>query len=133
MTELMFKIANEPAPNICTVNPALPAALAAAVTKALAKNPDIRYETGEAFARDMRQVLAFPEPLRPLFVAPDNPLVSVVENRTEALFMATAKMDTTFSDVSTTSDYGTTVVLPKDVSPSDAVTQPLTIPQRRPS
>jgi serine/threonine-protein kinase len=133
MTELMFKIANEPAPNIRAVNPAVPAALAAAVTKALAKKPEIRYESGEAFARDLRQALANPEHLQPKPVAPDTPLVSAVENRTEALFMATEKMDTAVPDVSSANDYGTTVILPKDAVSSEVVTQPLTVPLRRPS
>lgn len=50
MAELMFKIANEPAPDIRQFNPAISAALATAIDRALAKNLDVRYATGQDMA-----------------------------------------------------------------------------------
>ena len=50
MTQLMFAIANEPHPNIMEFNPALPAYMADLVDKALAKNFEERFQTGDEFA-----------------------------------------------------------------------------------
>jgi serine/threonine-protein kinase len=54
MAQLMFKIANEPPTDILAVNPNLPPALVAFLDKALAKNPDERYQTGEEFGGALR-------------------------------------------------------------------------------
>jgi eukaryotic-like serine/threonine-protein kinase len=54
MAQLMFKIANEPPTDILSVNPNLPPALVAFLDKALSKNPDERYQTGEEFAGALR-------------------------------------------------------------------------------
>ena len=54
MAQLMYKIANEPPTDILSVNPNVPAALVAFLDKALAKNPDERYQTGEEFAAALR-------------------------------------------------------------------------------
>jgi serine/threonine-protein kinase len=58
MAQLMFRIANEPAPNILSLNPSLPPALAAFLDKAMAKDADQRYQTGEEFAAALRATLA---------------------------------------------------------------------------
>jgi serine/threonine-protein kinase len=58
MAQLMFKIANEPQPDIRSINPAVPASLAAVIDKALTKDADQRYQTGAELARDLRQSLA---------------------------------------------------------------------------
>jgi serine/threonine-protein kinase len=58
MAELMFKIANEPAPDVRTVAPSVPPSLAAVVTKAMAKRFDDRYSNGLDLARDLRQCLS---------------------------------------------------------------------------
>lgn len=58
MAALMFKIANEEAPDIRTLRPELPAALASVVALALTKRPEIRYQDGEQLAADLRQVAA---------------------------------------------------------------------------
>jgi serine/threonine-protein kinase len=58
MAELMYKIANEEAPDFRVVRPDLPERLAQVVGMSLAKKPDLRYQDGEAFARDLRAVLA---------------------------------------------------------------------------
>ena len=58
MAQLMFKIANEPQPDIRSINPAVPAALAAVIDKVLTKDPDQRYQTGTELAHDLRQSMA---------------------------------------------------------------------------
>jgi serine/threonine protein kinase/CHASE2 domain-containing sensor protein len=57
MAELMYKIANEDAPDIRIVRPELPEALARAVSRALSKRPEVRYQDGAAFAKDLREAL----------------------------------------------------------------------------
>jgi eukaryotic-like serine/threonine-protein kinase len=56
MAELMFKIANEASPDIGLVRANLPPGLGAMVTKALAKQVEMRYQNGEDFAADLRTV-----------------------------------------------------------------------------
>jgi serine/threonine-protein kinase len=51
MAQLMFKITNEPHPDIRTHNALLPACVAAIVSKALAKDPDQRYPSGAHMAK----------------------------------------------------------------------------------
>ncbi len=55
MAQLMFRIANEPAPDILQANPAVPRAVAEFLARALAKDADARFQTGEAFAQALRQ------------------------------------------------------------------------------
>jgi serine/threonine-protein kinase len=57
MAELMFKIANEPAPDVRTVNPQVPEALARVVAKALAKHHAERYASGTLMAQDLNALL----------------------------------------------------------------------------
>src|SRR5205085_22249 len=58
MAELMYKIANEDAPDLRAVRKDFPERLAQVVARSLAKKPDLRYQDGEEFARDLRAVLA---------------------------------------------------------------------------
>jgi serine/threonine-protein kinase len=55
MAQLMFKIANEPPPDILQLNPAVPPAVAAFLERAMAKDADARFQTGEEFALALRQ------------------------------------------------------------------------------
>jgi serine/threonine-protein kinase len=55
MAQLMFKIANEPPGDPLAHNPALPDCLLGIINKALAKDTDQRYRTGEEMARDLRE------------------------------------------------------------------------------
>jgi serine/threonine-protein kinase len=57
MAELIRSIANDVAPDVRTLRPELPAALADIVALALEKRPEIRYADGEAMATDLHAVL----------------------------------------------------------------------------
>ena len=54
MAQLMYKIANEAPADILSVNPRVTPGLVAFLGKALAKNPDERFQTGEEFAAALR-------------------------------------------------------------------------------
>ena len=54
MAQLMFKIANEQAPDIRTINPAVPEGLAEVLSYAMAKEAEQRYQTGEELAAALR-------------------------------------------------------------------------------
>ena len=56
MAELMHQIANEPAPDVRTLRPELPAALADIVALALEKRVEVRYADGRQMAADLRAV-----------------------------------------------------------------------------
>ena len=58
MAQLMFKIANEPHVDILTRNPDFPPALAAVINKALSKQPETRYQTGDEMAQAIRAAMA---------------------------------------------------------------------------
>ena len=58
MAELMYKIANDEAPDLLAVRKDLPQRLAQVVARALVKKPELRYQDGDEFARDLREVLA---------------------------------------------------------------------------
>ncbi|HKQ26379.1 MAG TPA: serine/threonine-protein kinase [Burkholderiales bacterium] len=55
MTQLMFKISNDPPADILGINPALPECLVAIINKALAKDAAARYKSGEEMAQALRQ------------------------------------------------------------------------------
>jgi serine/threonine-protein kinase len=57
MAQLMFKIANEPPPDILGFNPALPPVFVAFLDRAMAKDPAERYQTGEEFAAALRETV----------------------------------------------------------------------------
>jgi len=57
MAELMFKIANDEAPNVRIIRPDLSEALANVVALSMSKSPESRYQTGEQFAQNLRAVL----------------------------------------------------------------------------
>jgi len=58
MAQLMNQIANEPAPDLRTLRPDLPEALANVVALALEKRPEVRYADGVQLANDLRAVAA---------------------------------------------------------------------------
>jgi len=57
MATLMYQIANESHPDIRALPPELPACLRAVIARALAKNPDRRYQTGDEFCQALRKCL----------------------------------------------------------------------------
>jgi eukaryotic-like serine/threonine-protein kinase len=57
MAELMYKIANEEAPDIRIIRAEIPQKLADVVATSLSKRPETRYQDGEQFARDLRAAL----------------------------------------------------------------------------
>jgi len=58
MAQLMFKIANEPHPDIRVHNPNLPTCVAAITNKALAKDPERRCQNGKQMAKAITLALA---------------------------------------------------------------------------
>ncbi len=54
MAQLMFKIANEPAPDILQFNAKVPPAVVDFLARAMAKDADERFQTGEEFAQALR-------------------------------------------------------------------------------
>jgi serine/threonine-protein kinase len=58
MAELMYKIANEEAADIRIIRSEIPEFLANVVALALSKRPETRYQTGDQFAVDLRNVMA---------------------------------------------------------------------------
>ena len=58
MAELMYKIANEPAPDIRVIRPELPSSLAAVVAMSITKQADARYQDGDKFAADLYAAIA---------------------------------------------------------------------------
>ncbi|MGH8748615.1 MAG: CHASE2 domain-containing serine/threonine-protein kinase [Burkholderiales bacterium] len=54
MAQLMFKISSEAPADILSINPSVPPSLVAFIARALAKNPDERFQTGEEFAQALR-------------------------------------------------------------------------------
>ncbi len=58
MSELMYKIANEEAPDVRVIRPELPQALSDVVALSLSKRPETRYQTGDQFAAELRAVIS---------------------------------------------------------------------------
>jgi serine/threonine-protein kinase len=60
MAQLMYRIANEHAPDILQYNPSLPPALVAFLDRAMSKEAGERYQTGEEFAGALRATVGGP-------------------------------------------------------------------------
>ena len=58
MAQLMFKIANAATPDILAFNPGLPPGLVAFLDRAMAKDPDARYQSGDEFAAALRKAMS---------------------------------------------------------------------------
>ncbi len=61
MTQLMFKIANEPQPDIRSFNPQVPESLVAVINRALCKDANERYQRGDEMASELRACLKPPK------------------------------------------------------------------------
>ena len=88
MSELMFKIANEAAPDIRIIRSELPQNLADVVALSLSKRPETRYQTGEQFAVDLRSVMSQLSGTTPLAVPSPVAPANSVDDKTVA-FVAT--------------------------------------------
>jgi serine/threonine-protein kinase len=86
MAKLMYAIANESAPDLRTLRPDLPEALADAVALALQKRPETRCADGRQWAADLRTIAGLPE------AAPSAPAPSVFAPGSDS-FAATVKFD----------------------------------------
>jgi serine/threonine-protein kinase len=65
MAQLMFKIANEAQADIRSMNPQVPDGLAAVIDRALSKDMEQRYQTGDEMARDLRDCMSQTPAQRP--------------------------------------------------------------------
>lgn len=65
LAEIMAAILESPVPRASRVNPKVPAALDDVLVRAMAKHPDDRFDSAEAFAEALRQALALLPPKRP--------------------------------------------------------------------
>ena len=83
MAELMFKISNEPAPDIRVIRQELPESLARLVALSLSKRPELRYQRGDQFAADLRAVLVDLTGPGATTVAPVKPGQSVHQHNSE--------------------------------------------------
>ena len=85
MSELMYKIANEDAPDLYRIRPELPQILVDVVARALTKRPETRYQSGELFAADLNSVLTYlsrveaAEPRKPAVVSEAAPPMHFAE------------------------------------------------------
>lgn len=129
MAELMFKIANEEAPDIRTVRPDVPASVAAVLARSLSKRLDVRYATGTEMAKALREAVLMdrakaapqsaPAPLAAHVPLADMPVPAVVQD-----MEATQRM--THAPFSASSDktqpyrapaFANTVILDEDTLP----------------
>jgi CHASE2 domain-containing sensor protein/predicted Ser/Thr protein kinase len=118
MSELMFKIANEEAPDVRIIRPELPRNLADVVALSLSKRPETRYQTGEQFAMDLRSVMSQMSGAAP--AAPSfHSSAENLSNRKTVAFSANApatsagvqsKVDFTATVAASAADYEKTVV-----------------------
>jgi serine/threonine-protein kinase len=87
MAELMNQIVNETAPDVRTLRPELPEALANIVALALEKRPEVRYADGHQMAADLLEVARWLDPELP----PPSPPNDVTDIPDSIGFEATAE------------------------------------------
>ena len=88
MAELMYKIANEEAPDIRIIRKELPPNLASLVALSLSKLPEARYQDGDQFATDLRAVLSGLSgdlPPGPVAMPAEGPAVPAFNEKTAVL------------------------------------------------
>jgi serine/threonine-protein kinase len=104
MAELMYKIANEDAPDVRIIRKDIPERLANVVALSLSKRPETRYQDGDQFAADLRSVLA------ELSGAPAASMPAAVRREPAR---ATPHLDPTVA----TAGSDNTVILPRGAAP----------------
>jgi len=119
MSELMYKIANEEAPDIRIIRPELPQSLADVVALSLSKRPEIRYQTGDQFAGDLRSVMgqmsgavpvAAPTPPSPGATASSEKTVAFANTVSSMPAAGHSKTDFSETVPATVADFEKTVV-----------------------
>jgi eukaryotic-like serine/threonine-protein kinase len=109
MAELMYKIANEEAPDIRIIRAEIPQKLADVVAMSLSKRPETRYQDGEQFAADLRAALD----QRSTPQAQESPTPRQPEENSftsTQTFMATRAVSQTGSSGASSEDFEKTVV-----------------------
>ncbi|MDR7307224.1 serine/threonine-protein kinase [Rhodoferax saidenbachensis] len=96
MAELMFKIANEEAPDIRVVRPDLPVSLANVVALSLSKRPELRYQDGDQFATDLREAIGGLDSSRAAMARPALAVAAGAEEKTQAFVAANPKAQSNF-------------------------------------
>ncbi len=86
MAELMYKIANEPAPDIRIIKPELSAQLADIVARSLGKSSEARYQDGDQFAADLRTVISALAQGPAAHAAPPAPQAASVDSEKTVVF-----------------------------------------------
>jgi len=109
MAALMYQIANQPAPSVRSVRPALPQALADILDRLLAKSPDARFQTGAELSIRLREVLATDLPDKQ-----ENAAYTATENA----FARTMAWAPGQEEATTTTGFETTAVIVQ-TNPSD--------------
>lgn len=107
MSELMYKIANEEAPDIRIIRPELTQGLADVVALSLSKRPETRYQTGEQFAADLRSVMDRPGNADPKRVDKADGVAATVSDPVAAV---EAKMDFMETVPATAADFDKTTI-----------------------
>jgi serine/threonine-protein kinase len=119
MSELMYKIANEEAPDIRIIRPELPQYLADVVALSLSKRPETRYQTGDQFAVDLRSVMSQMSGGTPIGTSNPNPSEKSSANVRTAAFAPTVptapggnqtKVDFIATVPATAADFEKTIV-----------------------
>lgn len=97
MAELMFKIANEEAPDVRVIRPELSAELARIVALMLNKRPELRYQDGAHVAIDLRSAM------------PGGALLSSAQANPEPDTMTTKQSDFAATNPNSTAVFDRTV------------------------
>ncbi|TAG26946.1 MAG: CHASE2 domain-containing protein [Burkholderiales bacterium] len=110
MAELMYKIANEEAPDIRIIRAEISQKLADVVAMSLSKRPETRYQDGEQFAADLRAALLDPASGRLTVEQP--PPAAPAENgfASTQTFMATQAVGKAGGDTKTADEFEKTVI-----------------------
>jgi serine/threonine-protein kinase len=91
MATLMYQIANQPAPDVRSLRPGLPEALANIVALALEKRSEVRYSDGKTIAADLLAVAA-EMAARPAGGATAGPVSGATEPTESGAFEETVKL-----------------------------------------
>jgi eukaryotic-like serine/threonine-protein kinase len=132
MAELMYKIANEEAPDIRIIRAEIPQKLADVVAMSLSKRPETRYQDGDQFAADLRAVMAelsgeSPSPATSSGVAA-RPATSAADEKTQVMSATTAAASTAVDEKTQVFSSGHQATMPAALMATDqfAATQKFT-------